>query len=94
MQRDQVRIIRDHEDAIAKHRHATVDILVSQEAADVALWRAISTTAKSVNKKKALTARSLTKFLKIVGEIREDWNFTRDDVGGPWFRDSKGSIGH
>jgi hypothetical protein len=46
---------------------------------------AIHAMPKSVVKRD-LTAPSLTKFLKIVGKIREDWNFARDDVGGPWFR--------
>jgi len=42
--------------------------------------------AKSIGDKKLLTAPSLARFLKIVSEIRGDWNFGREDVGGPWFR--------
>jgi hypothetical protein len=42
--------------------------------------------AKSNTRADVLTAPSLTKFLKIVSKIREEWNFARDDVGGPWFR--------
>lgn len=41
---------------------------------------------KSTSKSKSITAPSLAKFLKIVSEIRSDWSFERDDVGGPWFR--------
>jgi FRG domain len=42
--------------------------------------------AISVIKKKVWTAPTLTEFLKIVGKTRDEWNFARDDVGGPWFR--------
>jgi len=42
--------------------------------------------AKLISKRKVLTAPSLIKFLKIVSDIRKDWNFARDEVGGPWFR--------
>ena len=40
----------------------------------------------SVIKKKVSTAPTLTEFLRIVGKTRDEWNFARDDVGGPWFR--------
>ena len=42
--------------------------------------------AKSVTQEKVWTAPNLSEFLKIVGETRYEWNFARDDVGGPWFR--------
>ncbi len=42
--------------------------------------------AISAIKRKVWTAPTLTEFLKIVGKTRDEWNFARDDVGGPWFR--------
>jgi FRG domain len=42
--------------------------------------------AKSIKSNKLLMAPSLIKFLRIVSGIRDDWDFARDDVGGPWFR--------
>jgi hypothetical protein len=46
----------------------------------------IRSMAKSLHSRAVVTAPGLTDFLKIVSKIRENWNFARDDVGGPWFR--------
>jgi len=41
---------------------------------------------KSALKNNLLIATSMARFLKIVSDLRKDWNFDRDEVGGPWFR--------
>lgn len=33
-----------------------------------------------------LTAETLPDFLQLVSKERANWDFDREDVGGPWFR--------
>ena len=68
-------------------RHVIWIELLTKEKLELAiLAEAQITVGKANHKIAALTAESVESYLNLIGEVRRDWKFKKDDPGGPWYR--------